>query len=65
MTVQYKTEGKLDLSSSEPHARTVCVSWVTSSNHVMLHSDRAHIQLTKNQLIELQCAVNQIVKDLT
>lgn len=64
MSIEYKTEGKLDIKCANGNAAPIAVTWMVDSIFAILHGGGCHIELSKAQLLELAEHAGSIAYDL-
>lgn len=63
MSIEYKTEGKAELTGSSICHVTI-LKWVKGNSAVDIHQGKSYITIDKNQLLELARIAKQIGDDL-
>lgn len=63
-TIEYKTEGKVQVDCSNGNAPPVALTWMKDGTCVRLHTGKGGIELSKSQFLELSQYAERICDDL-
>ena len=64
MSIEYKTEGRLQIECANGNAKPIAVTWMLDAVTATIHGGGDHVEISKSQLLALADMAMRIASDL-
>lgn len=64
MSIEYKTEGRLQIECANGNAKPIAVTWMLDAVTATIHGRGDHVEISKSQLLALAKLAQSISNDL-